>query len=171
MQRPAPDTLTSQSGPTERKSQRREIFVTDFISLIELLRDCTNKRQEAVAGEQHFVKKAPNACSENSYRFGFWRGDRAGQDRIPRKLERAGSIRAAATLMKMSYRRAWMLLEALERAFAKPLLATATGGSNGCGVSLIPRGRKVVGEYRALERAAIKTGCRGLRKLELLAKR
>jgi molybdate transport system regulatory protein len=74
------------------------------------------------------------------------------------------SIRAAATLMKMSYRRAWMPLEALERAFSKPLLATATGGSNGCGVSLIPRGRKVVGEYRALERAAIKTGCRGLRK-------
>jgi molybdate transport system regulatory protein len=94
-----------------------------------------------------------------------------GKIELLESIERTGSIRAAAALMKMSYRRAWMLLQALERAFAKPLLETARGGSKGGGASLTPHGRKVVAEYRALERGAIKTGCRSLRKVELLAKR
>jgi molybdate transport system regulatory protein len=40
-----------------------------------------------------------------------------------------GSIRKAAAAMKMSYRRAWLLLQALEACFGSPLVETATGGN------------------------------------------
>src|SRR6266702_808101 len=49
-------------------------------------------------------------------------------------IERTGSISAAAREMKMSYRRAWLLVEAMNSAFRQPLVETLTGGDGGgCG--------------------------------------
>ncbi len=59
-------------------------------------------------------------------------------------IDETGSIRKAAVPMKMSYRRAWLLLQALEEAFGAPLVATATGGKAGGGARLTPLGRAVV---------------------------
>src|SRR2546430_10855199 len=47
-------------------------------------------------------------------------------------IARTGSISAAAREMKMSYRRAWLLVEAMNSAFRQPLVETLTGrGSAG----------------------------------------
>src|SRR5258707_2952400 len=43
-------------------------------------------------------------------------------------ITRTGSISAAAREMKMSYRRAWLLVEAMNSAFRRPLVETLTGG-------------------------------------------
>src|SRR5260370_27872273 len=43
-------------------------------------------------------------------------------------IARTGSISAAAREMKMSYRRAWLLVEAMNAAFRRPLIETLTGG-------------------------------------------
>ncbi len=56
--------------------------------------------------------------------------------------------------MKMSYRRAWLLLKALNGMFGKPLAVTATGGKKGGGARLTPLGRAVVTRYRGIERKA-----------------
>jgi molybdate transport system regulatory protein len=71
-----------------------------------------------------------------------------------------GSIRGAACAMQMSYRRAWLLLKAMETTFGAPLVRTATGGKWGGGAQLTPLGLKVVKNYRAIEKAARKAGAR-----------
>lgn len=69
-------------------------------------------------------------------------------------IGRTGSISAAAREMGMSYRRAWLLVEATNAAFIEPLVATATGGSGGGGASLTPFGAEVLERYRSMEREA-----------------
>lgn len=69
-------------------------------------------------------------------------------------IGRTGSISAAAREMGMSYRRAWLLVEAANKAFIEPLVATATGGSGGGGAELTEFGRMVVDRYRKIEQKA-----------------
>src|SRR5256885_16876967 len=56
-------------------------------------------------------------------------------------IARTGSISAAAREMKMSYRRAWLLVEAMNVAFRRALVETLTGGRSGGGA----RGTEVRG--------------------------
>src|SRR2546425_1316908 len=46
-------------------------------------------------------------------------------------IARTGSISAAAREMEMSYRRAWLLVEAMNSSFRQPLVETLTGGGGG----------------------------------------
>lgn len=66
-------------------------------------------------------------------------------------IGRSGSISAAAREMDMSYRRAWLLVEAANTAFREPLVTTATGGSGGGGALLTEFGQMVVDRYREME--------------------
>jgi molybdate transport system regulatory protein len=66
-------------------------------------------------------------------------------------IERTGSLSAAARLLKMSYRRGWLLLDSLNRSFRRPVAALSTGGRGGGGASLTPFGRTLVTAYRRLE--------------------
>jgi molybdate transport system regulatory protein len=54
----------------------------------------------------------------------------------------------------MSYKRAWELVSALNRAFARPVVAAQTGGRSGGGASLTEFGRDLVAHYRAIEAKA-----------------
>jgi molybdate transport system regulatory protein len=80
-----------------------------------------------------------------------------------------GSIRKAAAAMKMSYRRAWLLLQALEAGFGKPLVETATGGKRGGGARLTASGAAVVTRYRRIETNALRAAARDIAGLEQLA--
>ena len=55
--------------------------------------------------------------------------------------------------MKMSYRRAWQLVEDLNRNFGSPVVETAAGGVGGGGARLTDTGTTLVQHYRALEKA------------------
>src|SRR5258705_12049865 len=66
-------------------------------------------------------------------------------------IARTGSISAAAREMKMSYRRAWLLVEAINSAFRRPLIETLTGGRSGGGARITPLGREVLRRYPAME--------------------
>jgi molybdate transport system regulatory protein len=65
-----------------------------------------------------------------------------------------GSISAAGKEMGMSYRRAWLLVDEINRIFREPLIETKMGGSGGGGARLTRLGRDVVARYRAIEVAA-----------------
>jgi len=65
-----------------------------------------------------------------------------------------GSISAAARNMKMSYKRAWDLVEELNRLFGKPLVSAQVGGKRGGGARLTSTGLAVVTRFRAIEQAA-----------------
>jgi molybdate transport system regulatory protein len=76
-----------------------------------------------------------------------------------------GSIAAAGRRMGMSYKRAWLLVEAMNATFAGPLVDAAKGGSGGGGAALTPLGRRMLAAYRDLEAAAAKAGARELAKM------
>jgi len=62
-----------------------------------------------------------------------------------------GSISAAGRRMKMSYKRAWDLVDALNHYFTEPVIHTSKGGSGGGGASLTPWGEEVLALYRQIE--------------------
>jgi molybdate transport system regulatory protein len=66
------------------------------------------------------------------------------------RIERLGSISAAARDMSMSYRQAWLLVATMNQKFREPLVATSQGGRRGGGTRLTATGRKVVDCYRSL---------------------
>ncbi|HEY8118691.1 MAG TPA: ModE family transcriptional regulator [Methylophilaceae bacterium] len=59
-----------------------------------------------------------------------------------------GSISAAAKQMHMSYRRAWELVDTMNRCFQEPLVITASGGSHGGGASVTELGMHILKCYR-----------------------
>lgn len=69
-------------------------------------------------------------------------------------IDRSGSISAAARVMGMSYKRAWDLVDTMNRCFKHPLVATATGGSHGGGAQVTEFGHEVLRRYREIETAA-----------------
>ncbi len=65
-------------------------------------------------------------------------------------IEKTGSISAAARDMGMSYRRAWLLVDAMNRCFAQPLVTAHPGGGRQAGASVTETGLAVRKAYRAL---------------------
>jgi molybdate transport system regulatory protein len=63
----------------------------------------------------------------------------------------SGSLSEAARKLKMSYRRAWLLLEDLNTSFQQPVAQMSVGGRGGGGASLTPFGAELVAAYRAFE--------------------
>jgi len=65
-----------------------------------------------------------------------------------------GSISAGARHMGMSYKRAWDLVDTMNRSFRQPLVVTATGGSQGGGAQITEFGFEVLRRYRDIEAKA-----------------
>jgi molybdate transport system regulatory protein len=66
-------------------------------------------------------------------------------------IRETGSISGAGKKMGMSYRRAWLLVDAMNRCFQQPLVDAAKGGANGGGTQLTAFGTQVLEHYRALQ--------------------
>ena len=62
-----------------------------------------------------------------------------------------GSISAGARRLGMSYKRAWDLVDTMNRSFSQPLIATAAGGSHGGGAQVTEFGYEVLRRYREIE--------------------
>jgi molybdate transport system regulatory protein len=61
-----------------------------------------------------------------------------------------GSISAAARAMSMSYRRAWLLVDAMNRCWAEPLVHAVPGRAEGSGAKLSALGEDMLQRYRAI---------------------
>ncbi|ODU78946.1 MAG: ModE family transcriptional regulator [Bordetella sp. SCN 68-11] len=66
----------------------------------------------------------------------------------------AGSITAAAQKMGMSYRRAWLLVDELNRSLREPAVESAVGGARGGGTVVTEVGRELIRRYRSIEATA-----------------
>ncbi len=83
-----------------------------------------------------------------------------GKAELLSAIEAHGSISAAGRAMGLSYRRAWLMVDAMNRLFAEPLVTTHAGSR--AGASLTETGVAVLAEYRALEQAlAVAAGAGG----------
>ncbi|MBN8988018.1 MAG: winged helix-turn-helix domain-containing protein [Rhizobiales bacterium] len=69
-------------------------------------------------------------------------------------IHRCGSISAAGREMEMSYKRAWDLVDELNRICRQTAVESQTGGKNGGGAVLTPFGISLVKRYRKIERNA-----------------
>ncbi|WP_376087172.1 winged helix-turn-helix domain-containing protein [Roseomonas sp. CCTCC AB2023176] len=91
-----------------------------------------------------------------SLRLDLPSGGRVGPGKVAllEAIATDGSISAAARALKMSYTRAWGLVEALDAALGTPVVTRAPGGVKGGGAALTEAGRALVARYRAVEAAA-----------------
>ena len=80
-------------------------------------------------------------------------------------VDKTGSITAAAKSLDMSYRRAWLLLDELNRSLRVAAVDSAKGGAAGSGSVLTREGRELIALYRRIEATAA-AACRSdIRKL------
>ncbi|MGO1500199.1 MAG: winged helix-turn-helix domain-containing protein [Marinobacter sp.] len=76
-----------------------------------------------------------------------------GKAQLLERIQQHHSISAAARALKMSYRRAWLLVDTMNTCFHQPLVLTATGGTQGGGAELSAEGLRVLTLYRQYEKA------------------
>lgn len=98
-------------------------------------------------------------------------GGRVGPGKVAllEAIGREGSISAGGRALRMSYRRAWALVEELNEALGVALVVATTGGAGGGGAKLTPAGEALVAGYRAIERQATALAARQMAGLDALA--
>ena len=80
----------------------------------------------------------------------------------------SGSISESARRLGMSYRRAWLLVDTMNRCFKRPVVDAEAGGQRGGGTALTTVGAEVVERYRKSEALAAKAAARELAALARL---
>ncbi|WP_165216942.1 winged helix-turn-helix domain-containing protein [Affinirhizobium pseudoryzae] len=83
-------------------------------------------------------------------------GNRLGRGKIEllEHIRETGSISAAGRAMDMSYRRAWLLVDALNQMFEEPAVEPQRGGKQGGGAQLTPFGDLLITRFRQMEEKA-----------------
>ena len=77
-----------------------------------------------------------------------------GKAELLAHIRETGSIAAAGRRMEMSYKRAWMLVEEMNAAFAAPLVSSARGGPGGGGAQLTETGEEALRLYHEVVQRA-----------------
>ena len=98
--------------------------------------------------------------------FGADRALGPGKIRLLEAIGKTGSISRAGRALGMSYRRAWLLIDDMNRCFRAPVVATQPGGVKGGGAELTPFGVALIENYRAIEAQAAAAAMPRLQALE-----
>ena len=75
-------------------------------------------------------------------------------------IARTGSISAAGRALGMSYRRAWLLVDTMNRCFREPLVEAHAGGGATAGAKVTAAGSTALAAYRSLS-GQVEQGTRG----------
>jgi molybdate transport system regulatory protein len=89
-----------------------------------------------------------------------------GKIRLLETIGKTGSISQAGRRLGMSYRRAWLLVDDVNRSFRNPVVIKKPGGARGGGAALTPFGRELIEKYRSIETKATTAAHRQLRDLK-----
>ena len=74
-----------------------------------------------------------------------------GRVELLENIRKYGSITKAAKAMKMAYRRAWYLVDSMNRTASRPLVITETGGRGGGGAYLTEDGERAIKVFRKFQ--------------------
>lgn len=104
------------------------------------------------------AKKPAPPLPRASFRLRITSGDDIavgpGKVDLLEAIDATGSISAAARSLGMSYRRAWLLIDTMNRCFRRPVIDAEAGGPRGGGAHLTPLGQRIALHYRSAERLA-----------------
>lgn len=78
-----------------------------------------------------------------------------GKAELLQAIISTGSISKAAKQMNMSYRRAWQLVDTMNRCFNAPLVETQTGGNQGGGAVVTALGIEIIDIFEQMHKAAL----------------
>jgi molybdate transport system regulatory protein len=113
-----------------------------------------------------------NNNSKRRSRFRILSGDLIalgpGKVDLLESIAEEGSISQAARARHLSYRRAWNMVDTMNRCFKEPLVVSITGGNGGGGAELTSAGKNIIQLYRDMEKkadAATQTEWKALQKL------
>lgn len=83
--------------------------------------------------------------------------DRLGRGKIMllELIVETGSISAAGRAMDMSYRRAWLLVDALNQMFSTPVVESRHGGKQGGGAVVTDFGQELITRFRSMEQKVL----------------
>ena len=70
-----------------------------------------------------------------------------GPYKLLKQIEKAGSLHQAAMDLKISYRKAWLILDAVEKKLGFAFLERKIGGVSGGGSQMTAEGRKFLKKY------------------------
>jgi molybdate transport system regulatory protein len=71
-----------------------------------------------------------------------------GRATLLERIDQFGSISAAARSMKLTYRNAWLWVEAMNHLAPLPLVEKSAGGERGGYARLTDEGRRIVADYK-----------------------
>jgi molybdate transport system regulatory protein len=96
-----------------------------------------------------------NPTAKRVIRIGIPLGERyamgPGKADLLEAIQETGSISAAGRKLNMSYRRAWLLVDEMNRCFATPLVEARLGGAQGGGATVTSLGLEALQLYRELQ--------------------
>ena len=115
-----------------------------------------NLKLQSSQSKSSMAKSSANPLPSLSVRIDLDREGRIGPGKIQllENIRTCGSISAAGRAMDMSYKRAWDLVDEINRICRHAAVERQTGGKNGGGAVLTPFGTSLVARYRKIERAA-----------------
>jgi len=70
-----------------------------------------------------------------------------GRLQLLQYIDKQGSISRAANMLKMTYRKAWGQVKAMEEQLDQPLVEKQAGGAGGGGARLTPEARELLAKY------------------------
>ena len=73
-----------------------------------------------------------------------------GRVELLKAIDKAGSLSKAAISIKMSYKKAWDLIDSVNKSGALPAVRTSTGGKDGGGTVLTDYGKEIISIYEGI---------------------
>lgn len=112
--------------------------------------------------------RVANDASKLKIQIDFPGGARLGPGKVAllELIDTEGSLSRAAEKMGISYRRAWLFMQQINRAFDEVTVATPEHGHGGARARLTEFGRELIRHYRLIEQEAARSGAQLLRWLD-----
>jgi molybdate transport system regulatory protein len=99
------------------------------------------------------VKRHRRGATKLRVMFGAEIAMGPGKRELLEAIAATGSISQSARQLGMSYRRAWLLVDTMNRCFREPVVASATGGTGGGGAQVTEFGQRVLASFDAMQAA------------------
>ena len=75
-----------------------------------------------------------------------------GRVQLLKAIEQTGSLSKAAKSLNMSYKRAWDLIDSVNKSAKNPVTVSSKGGKGGGGAKLTPYGRFLVNAFETINK-------------------